>query len=503
MSVGQTYEMKVPPSVEKKEALLKKLKDQFAVAPELNFTVSTYDLTKEFDSIPKNTVYDDAYLKAAEDSLAVSPNNPIFLNQVAAYCQYHGLDDMAVTYFKKTLEKLKVSYFDNEAAMLGFRGTLKLNIDPSDTTAIADYKRAFELEPTDSSYLDLYVFGLMSHGKVDDVKSIVYETLNRDKIPHAFPFIYLYYTDIIYPVMELNQLMYTDSVEFDKAAYRKKHYWETIDMSNIEKLTDKHVKVENVTSFRKLYETSMVLIKVLFFESDENFLPIMDYSKKEQKDMLDLIAHFKKLQEDKQLNEFTINKTLGILNLLIQEYQMAESHLIRAIKSFQEDRISINFSPNESYMALISLYHVTGQKEKFIEATKSAIKNKPLGKPYHNYDNMLAIHYLKENKLNEAYGVTKNAVEYPNKDFESLRLHSFLNYLLGYTSLAEKYLVEAGNYTMSYDQQYAIYIQAALYHLDIGNAREAYDNIVLAKESQNGDCELCDELVETYISIKE
>ena len=493
---AQTYELKKTPD---RLDLLDRIKELFEVSPELTYNFSK-DPMVSFDSLEKPVVYDQEYYEMTRLELKKNPENSVVLNNLANYYNFHGKLDSAEMYFKRSKEFLTFGSVENDTAFFySFRGILKLNLKEED--AINDIEKALEFNPKDSLAMAFYPFLLLQKGDYKKANTICKKALNEGIENPLFPYVVLIVSGVFEDYFGVARQVLEDSEL--KARYRKMDYIKIMNYNVLDKYVKHYSDKHEIQNARHMADILGLMMKLLFFEQDENGIPQLAYTKYEKKKFKEIEAWLIRAEKENTMNTFAVQKNLGFIYLFQQKWDLAIPHLKEAIQKFPKEQRDQHFSTNDLYNALLSIYVVRDQMVSAEELLKTKIEVEPEGRKSALDMQLLAYINFLNNDLSGAEKWAAESKSVDRRNFNVLRLLAHIYYVKEYTSLAEMYIAKAVKYMQSDYDQYVLAIQLAAYYLVAEQPAEVYRYIGIARKySTDGECGLCDEFEEEFILIK-
>ncbi|MBI3719073.1 MAG: hypothetical protein HY252_10830 [Sphingobacteriales bacterium] len=494
---GQTYTMKMQISESEKSALLKLEKELFPISPSISYKISSYDPLKSFLEIKDQEPLDENYLQKRKTSLQTDSLNPILINDIGNYYNFHERTDSALYFFKKSFENLNIKYFENDSAeYLSFRGVLKLNLGVEN--AVEDIENALKINPNDSMAKAFYPIFLINKGEFKRASDISIRMLDTDTTDVVVWFVVLATSEIFDGIYEKTAEVVSN--EKLKSQYSRTDYTKLISFRLIDKYADKYKTNTAVRNARYMADIFALLLKVsLFNEMTENKIFYTAYEKQK---LISLEKFFISTKLNSELNAYAINKNLGFIYFLLQKNDKALLYFDQAIKVFPDSKKQMSFNPSEIYDAMLGIYFINKADSSVRQTLLLKIKAEPEGNKNAEDYLILAKSYYLSDDMKEAEDWANKAYAINSKDFEVLRLLSHLNMLNGNNAVAQSYTTEALKNIQSNKEQSEIALQYAIYYLINGDAATAYNNIEIARKSLTDDpCTLCDKLIEKYIII--
>ncbi len=496
--IAQKYEMKIPVSATERAELLKMEKELFLIHPEFNYNISTSDALKSFDGIASTVQYTKAYLRTCDSLLLTDSINPIYLNNIANYYNFHKQTTLAADYFNSSYKHLKISYFNNDSAFyLSNRGVLKLNLGMEN--AIDDIERALKIDPTDTFALAFYPFFLISRGEFKKATELAVNALEKGSNNPSFPYTILIMSKAFGDLME--KITEVDSNKAKKAFYAQLEYNQIVDFTLIDKYFDKYKKYPAIRYERYMADICVIILKLVFQDNGDNDTLIFNYSTLEIAKLKELEKHFLDRNTKKELNGYAINKNLGYIYFMLHQWNQSILYFNRANEAFPVAHRFEQFNNAEIYNALLCIYHYNHDTASYRKTLQRKIQTEPEGRKYYKDYYTLALHYLLTDQPIKSKQSALIAKSLNQTDFDVLRLLAHLNYIEGNNTQTEAYAKLAGNNMQQNSQNYELCLQFAIYHLMAGNAAPAYQNIEAARVALEGEaCPLCDKLLEKYIT---
>jgi len=479
--------------------LLEKARSIFEIDPSISYTFSNYDALASLSGLKDKTSYDEAYKHKYDSLHKVDPANPLYLNELANYYNYHGQSSLAESYFKWAYESMDLKYFDKDTAQFySFRGVIRANL--KDESAFEDFEKSLEINPYDSIAMVFYPMALVQRGEYAKVKLICEKALQSKSGDPVLPYLYLGLTQIYEPYMN-HMAEITKSPKL-KQTYAKKEYTSLIDMALIDKYTEMYKDNKTITNMRPMFDVFAIAFKIIF--SDMSVGPDkleIYYTKKEKQKLHSLIEWFSNSEKQQTLNAFSVYKNLGFIYFLLNERDKAILSFDTAVDLFPVNKGTETFSTEECYSGLLFMYFAkkdtVGIKNTLLRKIKSADR-----KLIADYNAIAYFYYYYEYDLDKAWEWALKAREIELKDFKSSLLLLHLSYLKHRTDLMDMYFKDVNeSLTSNYDLK-DLGLLASIYALLGSDAPKAYQ---FFNEVQNamGDerCEECDEIIKEYIKV--
>ncbi len=492
---SQTYKLKRELTEKDKKEFLGFSKEVFKINFNMSYDFSSIDLKNTLDEIESPTKYDSEYLKDVIDSLKVDPLNSIHLYNLAYYYTQNNQNLLAENNYKEALKNMDIKIFDGDSATFyGYRAIIKYNLNQPNFGE--DFEKALKINPTEEISASFYPFYLMNQNKLDEAFLHITRYLDTNpkyKETYTIMHNYLY----LFKEFEIGKGNETSEKEIllkkDILSYLENNKY--INQIKDEDLKTKIIKLSSVYYFMfKLY-----LLENNFDEiKDVKDLKI-NFSKKDLKEIDDIIKWTKKNMNAKKLNLFIGHKTLGILYLLKGDTEKTILNLEKAFAVFPKEKKNVNYNRKSVYEFLRSMYYFSNN-EKYEQLILDNIASKAVDIPDDNL--ILSKYYMEHNDFEKAEKYLNLAENEMVQVSDIYQLKAHLNFMKG-TGLMTRYYLSSGfNYVKNETDQFKMLFQNSIYELFKGNVEESYYKLIEIKEKlMNGDCKDCDEIIDYYIEI--
>jgi tetratricopeptide (TPR) repeat protein len=300
---------------------------------------------------------------------------------------------------------------------------------------------------------------------------------------------------------QLNKIM----DESKKTENVKKNYDELLDFQSINKYADLNKNNQKIQHLKKMFNLFGLMFKMYLFETTEDNNVIINYSKYDISKMNQLESDFQQLLIKKEINPFSGNKSLALLNFFLQKNDKAIEHAKKAITSFPESKRTHNFNSDEAYELLLTLYQLKNDDTNFKKTLEEKIiKSSEVQKSINDYLFMAYISLYK-NDLEESEKWCNMAREIDMDNFNALSLFTHLKFMkngFNNNSFGQFYLEQTQRQAKDDGDAYTFGIQSAAYMILRNNpedAKFAFQNIEICKKLNSKDTGFCDKLIEKYI----
>ncbi|MCT4640135.1 MAG: hypothetical protein N4A72_20735 [Bacteroidales bacterium] len=469
--------------IEKKN-LLGLVTDLFNYDVEMSFNITVKDIQSSFSKIPDSKRFDRFYLselmsKSKEDTL-----NPILLCNIGTYYSKKNNIPLANEYYSRSLRNLDVKYCDNDSSFFySYRGILKSNL--GDSSAFDDFDRAISINPNDSISLHFYPMLLLSRGDLLKSKEVIKKLFTKNQIRASIAYVYLSVIEALVGMSDIVKQR-LDNPEYDyKSEYINKDYNEIIDYTLLDSYLREYKGNLEIENCRIMAELFGLFCKIPLFDTDSDNRIIINYTNTEKKRIDSLISELLKMQKKGVMNEYTLNKCLGISYFMIEEWDKSMTYYKKAIDVFPDKKESDDFNRDECYKAILAVNY---QRKDTVEIRKILYS-----KIYSEIDledtadefSLLAIHYFRNGNLRKAEEYCKKVRDIDPNNFNALRLLSHLNFVKGSDMLTEYYGESAGRYVRNDNDAYNLLLQFAVYFIYNGDFKSAAEKLKMAKNINN------------------
>jgi hypothetical protein len=302
---------------------------------------------------------------------------------------------------------------------------------------------------------------------------------------------------------QLNKIM----DESKKAENAKKNYDELFDLQTINKYADLNKSNPKIQHLKKMFNLFGLMFKMYLFETTEDNNVIINYSKYDISKMNQLESDFQQLLIKKELNPYSANKSLALLNFFLKKNDKAIEYAKKAISFFPESKRTHNFNPDEAYELLLTLYQLKNDDTNFKKTLEEKIiKSSEVQKSINDYLSMAYMNLYK-NELDESEKWCNMAREIDIDNFDALSLLTHLKFLKnGFenNSLGQFYLDQTQRQAKDDSDAFIFGIQSAAYMILIStpsDAKFAFQNIELCKKLNPKNIGFCDKLIEKHIQV--
>ncbi len=286
-----------------------------------------------------------------------------------------------------------------------------------------------------------------------------------------------------------------------KEKFLKTDYDKIVDFAILDHYAKIYEKNQAIQNLRKCSEIMAILLKFSVFDKNNYWIEFA-FTASELQKIKSLEAWFKDALATKKLNEYTANKSLGFINLILDKKETAIQQYQKAAEVFPKAKQNRQFNPAECYDLLITLNILLEDKT----TLKKAIENKIAAEPEGSkscFDHVtLSRYYLLNGQIEEAEAWCKKAQAIDGKDFATLQLLSHFNFLQGRNYFCKFYAEEASKYMKNDSEYFKLNMQFVIYHILNGEADAAMQNIEIGEKLEKESCPLCDELKSKYITSK-
>lgn len=495
---AQTYEVKKTFTAEERNGFLGKTKEIFNYDAQVSYNISTNDGQPSFSKMSDSPKYDQKYLDENLKALKKEPLHPIFNNNLANYYNDKGEKILAAAHYKTSLENLSLKALKKDSAYFySFRAILKSNLGAEGS--LADFERALKKNPSDSIATHFYPLFLIQSGRFDDAKKISRNALDKkgNTMPEA-PFCFLMMAN----GFEKYQSIFSGDIDPAlKEKFLKTDYDQIIDFAVLDKYAKMYEKNQAVQNLRKCSEIMAILLKFSVFDKKDNWIEFAFTASEIQK-IKNLENWFTEASASKKINEYTANKSLGFINLVLNQKETAIQQYQKALEVFPKSKQNRQFNPAECYDLLITLNILLEDKANLKKAIENKIASEPEGSKSCFDHITLSRYYLLNGQIEEAEAWCKKAQAIDSKDFATFQLLSHFNFLGGRNYFCKFYGEEASKYIKSDNDYFKLNMQFVIYHILNGEADAAMQNIAIGEKLEKNSCELCDELKSKYITSK-
>lgn len=495
---SQTYSFKGQVAPNDKKEFLKLTEKLFYADNQLTYNISTSDSQVKFADMSDQIQYNDAYLQQLKAAWSKDSLNAITLNNYANYYVSKGNKSLARIYFKKALDHLSLKTFakKDSASYYSFRGLLKSNLETEG--AINDLEKSLRINPNDSIAINFYPMFLLMNNRFPEAKKICTNALEKKSTYPELPFTILC-TALIF---EKSQT-FLNASESEKAENLKKNYDELLDFKTMYYYADLNKNSPQVQNAKKTVEIIGLFMKMGLFEMNEDSEYILRFNAYEIKKINELQKEFKELLAQGKINPFTGNKSLCVLNYMLNNRDKAIDYAKKAIAVFPNSKRNIQFNSDESYAFLLNL--VQKDVPNYKKILEEKIQKSSESEKFANDYLAMAYTYLYENDLVHTEEWCNKAREIDTDNFKALCLTAHLKFMNDQFSLADFYIQLASKQVNSDNDNYDIGMQCAAYMIINGNAadaKSAFDNIENCRKiSEPKECKICNGLIEKYIQV--
>jgi tetratricopeptide (TPR) repeat protein len=499
MTYGQTYQMKTPFDIKQKMEILNLAKEVFDINANLSYNISTHDPVANFSGLADQEPYDVNYFQKQKKLWEADSLNPICANNLGNYYNFHEKYDSAALFFRKSIDKLNIKYFNNDSAFyLSMRGMLKLNLGRENP--IADFDQALKINTNDSIARLFYPLLLMNNQDFKKATEVCIRMLEDPKADPVFPYVMLITSEL--GGSFATKIQEANADEKIRASYANTDYDKLLNFALIDKYAEKYKTNNEVRSTRYMADIFALTVKLAFFQEVNKPESVFPYTVNEKARLAFLEKTFLVPAMRNELNPYTLNKCLGFVYFMQQQKDKAIVVFKEAIKAFPESKKWQYFNPAEMYDALSAVYFINKDTARFVQILIDKIAAEPGGKKEVNDYFFVAEHYLRADDLKKAEEWANKGVEVNANNFDILRLLAHLNFLNGKSDLVQSYADKAIKLAQTNQQQYNLALQFAFYQLFNGDATSAHNNIEIARKAIEGQtCEICDRVVAKYIVI--
>jgi tetratricopeptide (TPR) repeat protein len=494
---SQNYLFKKEFSTNDKKEFLGITKKIFGIDNQISYNLSSFDAQAKFTDISDPIKYNDAFLQKIRIKLSKDSLNSNTLNDFGNYYTNKGNKSLAKQYFKKALDNLSLKNLPRKdsAFYYSFRGILKSNLETEG--AITDVEKALKINPNDSIAIAFYPMFLIQKGRYSESKKICTDALEKKP---DFPLASFAFLNMTILFESLNESM-DDS---KKEANSKKNYDELLDLKTIYKYANLYKNNNQVQNLKRMSEIIGLFVKMQLFDYNENNEILFNFNENEINKIHELEKEFKELLVKGKINSFTGNKSLCILNFMMNNKDKSIDYAKKAIAVFPNSKKTNQFGEDESYALLLSLYQLKEDDVNYKKALEEKIsKSSEFEKSINDYIKMGYL-YLYENDLIESEEWCKKAREIDPDDFEALSLLAHLKSINNQLTLGQFYLEEASKHIKNDNDNYIFSLRSTIYMMLYGNnndAKSTFDNIEICRKMMQKKCTICDELIEKYIQI--
>lgn len=472
-----------------KQDIILLVKNLYSKKPSFSFNITHKDLDRSFEEMSDGKKYDEQKLNDLLQKLSTDSINPFFLNNIAEYYSKKKKSDLANKYYSKALTTIDIRYFDKDSAFFySFRGVLKSNLN--DANALLDFDKSLKINPKDSISMYFYPLILLKNGDYKRSREVIKEMLTSDNKNISIPYFYLIFTEIF--ENSQNLFMQIGEDKNLKKTYTTKDHTEIF---NYDLLNEYRLKYKNNHQIENCWIMSHIMglfCKVIFFELDNKNNLVLNYTANEKNKINELIEKISELKDQKKLNDFTVNKCLGYLYFMKEDWEKSLHYFNKAIEVFPIDKKDENFNATDCYNVVSLIYNLKSDSINYRKALNSKIAIETESENTVEELTLLAFDYYLSDDLVKAEEYCKKIREIDSSDFNCLRLLSHINFIKGFKSLAQFYGESASSYLKDDDDNYNLIMQFAIYQLYNGDFTTAQNNIEIAKNIKgDDDCDLC------------
>lgn len=443
-------------------------------------------------------------LEKLEKTLSKDSLNPSILYLIGNYYSEKGSLTIANSYFKKAYDNINHGYTGKDSSeYYSFKGILEYNLKYEN--AFNDFEKSLSINPNDQLTLLYYPAFLLSLGRFMDIKKLSINALEHKNTNPVLPYLFLIYSVI----GESGQSIKTEIDENvnKKVEYRKRDFNQLYDFSLIEKYSKSSKKINEMKNARIMADICALFFKCMVFETHDNGELILEYTQNDLKRLEELKEWLYEASKKNKMNKYTLNKNLGYVNYMLNNTEACIANFTKALEIFPWAKRNSNFSPNDSFDALLAIYYFKNDTTNYrMTIQKKIASEAPNIKSAVDYRN-LAFNYFSSGQLEKAEKWSKKAREIDSNDVETLRLLAHLYFLNGMAFMTDYYFDDLAKIVNNPYQGYEFWIQLAIYQIFNANAGAAIEKINMARQAfsdhfrRNRKCDLCDKLISNYIKI--
>jgi tetratricopeptide (TPR) repeat protein len=281
-----------------KDRLIELAADLFIQWPDIAFTISTSDITPDFESIPNPIEYDQAYLDSLLGVHKEDESNSLITLKIAGYYAEKEQSRLAQSYYEKAFENLHVDSFKDSAAYFSNRAVLKNRLGKED--ALEDLKKSLAINPNDSLAIQIYPMLLMQDDQYKKAREVLWYALENGYGSKRVAYMKLIGIEATEAGKRIST-MESQGVNVKKKS-NKKNYDEIMDFSLIEKYANMHPNKLEITWMRRIADIVGLFSKMTFLaeiENDSLRFPFTDYDRQK---IESLIREFSEASEPEAIN---------------------------------------------------------------------------------------------------------------------------------------------------------------------------------------------------------
>ncbi|MGC4041636.1 MAG: hypothetical protein QM710_12840 [Flavobacterium sp.] len=495
---AQTYEFTRKFTPEEKRNFLGLNKDLFKLANNFSFNISTLDMEMKIEDMMDQVPYDKEYLKKKQALLQKDSLNPIVLNDVAEYYQKNNDPVSARNYYQKAYKNLPRFLEEKKkdsANYYSFRGMLKTHLDME---PLADMEKALKINPLDSLANTFYPMLLIFNGHVQEARQLSLKKIDANEWPQK------YYIMLYMPYLfEIKEIL---SDETKRKIYSQKEYDQLIDYSLLNKYAAKYKNNIQIQNARNMIEAMALFYKMLTFKTSQGKTALtLNFSEREKNKMTQLVKVFTESLQNKTINSYSGNRYLALLYYMQNKMDMALESAQKAVAALPLTKQSVGINSNEVYDLMLNIYNTKNDYAGYQKTVEEKMEKGFNDDGFANEYLDIATVYLLQNDLEKAGEWCRKSKAVNAEDFKCLSLLAHIYFLNDNQTLSQFYSESAVKYvTDKTDSAYlnlriAIYLMLQSYE---GTAKAVYDSFNLTKKELGGDCQVCDDLLAKYITVK-
>lgn len=483
-----------------KDKLIELVKSLFEKGPNIQFNIASNDLKSTFSDMSEEKKYDKTYLNNLLEILNKDPLNPVALYSVGYYYSNTNNQLLAKSYYQKSYDNLKLKLFEKDsAAYYSFRANLKNNLGVPN--ALDDLERSIEINPNDSLSMNIYPMVLISEKKFQKASEVILSALETN--PKDATGLYLnlfmteFYGSIPYKIEKENGIK-----NYNKK-YSVKNYDEIVDFTLLDKYANKYRDNIEIVNCRMMIDILVLFFKMGLFEPTEDHKVNFNFNTYELNKMEDIINKLSNASSQKSMNEFSINRCLGYIYFMREEWDKSLEHFNKAIEIAPLDKEGIGSNSNACYDAIMTIYKHTSDTLNYRQTISRKMEHEP------NIENtvddliLLAFDDYRSGRIDEAKAYCDKAILIDSNNFDALRLMSHISFLKRDYIQSQIFMQKASNNFRNINDAYNLNTQYAIYLIHHGDLEKAKSNLENVKQIRGeNNCPLCDKLIEEYCNVK-
>lgn len=493
---GQSNENTSKLSSEEKYKLIELVDELLYSVPPVEFSWGSNDVKRSFADMSEEKKYDKTDLNELLETLNKDKLNPLALYSLGDYYSNTNNPVLANSYYQKSYDNLNIKFFENDsAAYYSVRAILKNTLGVPN--ALDDLDRSIALNPNDSLSMNIYPSILMSSRNFQKARELIVSALEtKPKDPIG---LYILLCSIEYMLAIPNNVEKENGIKNYNKKYRSKNYNEMIDFTLLDKYANIYRDNPEIVNGRMMVDISLLFFKMMLFEKPYDF----NYNTFELNKMEEIINKLSDASSQKSINEFSINRCLGYVYFMREEWGKSLEYFNRAIDIAPSDKEGIGSQSNACYDAIMTIYKHTSDTLNYRKTIRKKIDLEPNIEDTVDELILLAFDYFSSGRMKEAGACCDKAMLIDSNNFDALRFKSHINFLEGNYLLSQFYWQNAGNFIRNQNDDYNLSMQFAIYQIYNGDIEMAQSIIELVKQARGkDDCPLCDQLIEEYCKVE-